>query len=154
MVELQQGVHVDYRLRAVLDAEWIERRAVDTDAGYAALARFAKRLVSRGRNIGETEVLALAETMPAIAVIDDGVAYKAAKKAKVRCTRTLALLCEAIHKDLLTVDFVSTITDDFLVAKYRLPFHPGQFARWAAENYVFAQEPGPLTNAGGTPPKP
>ena len=106
VVELQKGVYFDYRIRAVLDADWIERRAIDTDTEAAAFARFAKRLVAGDRNVGESEVLALAETMPATAVVDDSVAHKVAKRASVDCTRTLALLCDATRAGLLTVEYV------------------------------------------------
>ena len=69
--------------------------------------------------------------MPATAVIDDSVAYKAAQRAGVSCTRTLALLCEAVTGGLLTAALVSNIADDLIETKYRLPFGPGEFVSWA-----------------------
>ena len=47
---------------------------------------------------------------------------------------TLALLCDAIREGLLTLPLVSALADDLLTSQYRLPFQPGGFERWAAEN--------------------
>lgn len=132
--ELQKGAYNDYRIQAVLDADWIEQRTIDTDAEVEAFARFARRLVSGSRNIGECGVLALAETIPAQAVIDDNVAYKAAQNAGVECTRTLALLCAAIREGLLTIEYVNHLIDELISTNYRLPFGPGEFAQWATDN--------------------
>ena len=50
---------------------------------------------------------------------------------------TLALLCEAIGKGLLTVSLVSALADDLSASQYRLPFRAGGFERWAKENGLF-----------------
>ena len=138
VTELQRGAQEDHRLRAVLNADWIEQRELRTEPELRAFAGFASRLVSGQRNIGEAAVLALAETIPAQAVVDDNAAHKAAQRAGVSCTRTLALLCEAIGNDLLTIDLVSEIADDLITTEYRLPFKPGDFANWAIENGLVA----------------
>lgn len=137
--ELQRGAYNDYRVQAVLDADWIEQRTIDTSYETEAFARYARLLVSGVRNIGEAGVLALAETMPAQAVIDDSVAHKAAKTAGVDCTRTLALLWEAISEGLLTIAYVSRLTDELIATHYRLPFGPDEFARWATDNLYSPQ---------------
>lgn len=134
VTELQTGAHNDERLQAVLDADWIEWRELRTESERREFARFASRLVSGQRNVGEAAVLALAATIPALAVIDDNVAYNVGKRAGVSCTRTLALLCESIRNGLLTLDVVSTVVDDLIANEYRLPFGPGEFAEWAIAN--------------------
>ena len=139
VAELQAGIHNDRRLRAVLDADWIERRELHTESERRAFARFASRLVSGQRNVGEAAVLALAATIPAQAVIDDSVAHKVGTQAGVSCTRTLALLCESIRKDLLTLDVVGNVVDDLIATDYRLPFGPGEFAEWAIANDLLNQ---------------
>lgn len=135
--ELRRGTHHDYRIRAVLDAPWIEQRELTAEPELAAFARFARRLVVGERNIGEASVLAVAATLPAVAVIDDNVAFKIGKDSGVACTRTLRLLCDAVRRDLLTVDLVSDIADDLIATEYRLPFAAGEFARWADEQRLF-----------------
>lgn len=133
--ELRNGVSQYPHLRVVLDADWIESVALDTEEQLKAFAFYTERLVGPdGRNAGECGVLALAETIPSsIAVVDDRVAVNAAKVRHVKVRRTLGLLCEAIHKELLTVPLVSALADDLLANDYRLPFHPGGFARWAEQ---------------------
>lgn len=134
ILELEHGARTDSLIQAVLDADWIERRQLVTPAELEAFAKYSKRLVSGQRNVGEAAVLALAETLPAIAVIDDGAGRRAAHDHGVQLLPTLALLCEAIRDGLLTVALVSALADDLLASEYRLPFRPGGFKRWADEN--------------------
>lgn len=136
--ELQRGAALDSRLRAALDAPWIERRVLSSDEETRAFAQFAALLVKGDRNVGEAAVLALASTTGGVAVIDDGAGRKAAADHGVALRPTLALLCEAIRARQLTVEMVSALADDLLAGSYRLPFEPGGFARWAAENGEFA----------------
>ena len=71
--------------------------------------------------------------MRAVAVVDDGAARKAARDYGVDLRPTLALLCEAIRIELLTVKLVAALADDLLSTEYRLPFPPGGFEAWAIE---------------------
>lgn len=77
------------------------------------------------------DVVAAELAEDAIAVVDDSAARKAADTYKVQICPTLALLCEAIRTGLLTIGLVSALADDLLADEYRLPFAPGDFARWA-----------------------
>lgn len=104
--------------------------------------------MSNGRNEGETAVLAIAATMPAQAVVDDSVAYKAAQKAKVPCKRTLALLCQAIRDGLMTTESVSEVVDDLIVTNYRLPFGRGEFISWAVEQQLLTPTNSPDLDLG------
>jgi predicted nucleic acid-binding protein len=133
--ELRDGAARHPELRAVLDAGWIEVVALEGDEQLAAFVHYERRLVGPDRrNLGECGVLALAETMPgAEAVLDDRVAYRAGRERAVAVRRTLGLLCEAIREGLLTVPLVSALADDLLRDEYRLPFRPGGFAKWAAD---------------------
>lgn len=133
IAELEKGVDRDYRIQAVLDAEWIEHRALSTNAEFTAFARYATHLVSRGRNVGDAEVLAMAKTTPGVAVIDDGAARKLARRTSVTCIPTLRLLYDAICRGQLTIDLVGHMADALLATDYRLPFEPGGFKAWADE---------------------
>lgn len=62
--ELARGSQNDRRLRAVLDAQWIEQRELRTEAELREFARFASRLVSGQRNIGEAAVPATEYRLP------------------------------------------------------------------------------------------
>lgn len=136
--ELRQGVHANPFLQSVLDADWIEHRELDGENDLRQFAKFSERLVAGGRNVGEAAVLALASTMDALAVVDDAAARKAADRHGVRLKPTLALLCDAIHADLLTIELVSALADDLIATKYRLPFRPGGFEAWAREEGIFS----------------
>lgn len=128
--ELKSGVHKHPHLQSVLDAAWIEQR--ELTAEYQELATFAALLVGKdSRNIGEAGVLAYAKAHGLVAIIDDGPARKAAKAHCVRFQGTLALLCEGIRSELLSVALVSTVADHLIESEYRLPFGPGGFEKWA-----------------------
>ena len=58
-------------------------------------------------------------------------------KERVVFSRTLNLLCEAVHSKLLTLDFVSEIADELIGTEYRLPFGPGEFKTWTARQNLF-----------------
>ncbi len=131
--ELKEGARRDARLQEVLKADWIEHRELITDDEVTAFARFASFLVKGSRNRGEAAVLALAAEVDGVAVIDDGAARAVADAHGVAKRPTLALCCEAIHENLLTVKLVSSLADDLLASEYRLPFGPGGFERWATE---------------------
>jgi predicted nucleic acid-binding protein len=83
--ELRNGVVRHAYLHAVLEANWIEVVSLDKPEQLAAFAYYERRLVGEaGRNIGECGVLALAETTEnAIAVVDDRVAWQAARARNV-----------------------------------------------------------------------
>jgi predicted nucleic acid-binding protein len=132
--ELQNGARRDSRIQAALDASCIEHRELLDEQELESYRSFAELLVYRERNRGEAAVLALAATTNGIAVVDDGAGRRAAQQSGVRCKPTLSLLCDAIRQGLLTVPLVSALADDLLAGVYRLPFGPGGFEKWAAEN--------------------
>lgn len=137
--ELRRGAHLHRNIGAVLDADWIEQRRIQSDAEAEAFGKYAARLVSGDRNVGEAAVLALAETIRATAVVDDAVAYRLGKRSGVSCTRTLALLVDAARLGALTLDDVSDLADSLIATEYRLPFGPGDFAKWATGKNLFTQ---------------
>ena len=139
--ELQAAAAREPSIAAVLDTGWIKRHELGTDAELRSFASFAERLVSGERNLGEAAVLAVAATMPAQAVIDDSAAHKAAQRAGVSSIRTLALLCDAIRRGMLTTSLVSNIADDLIATEYRLPFEPGRFIPWAIAEGLLPDRP-------------
>ncbi|BAD55789.1 hypothetical protein [Nocardia farcinica] len=132
--ELRNLASNDDRIGAVLRAPWIEHRELRNPQELAAFAQFSARLVRRNRNRGEAGVLALARTLPGIAVVDDAAGRRAARDYSIEYCPTLRLLCEAIRTGLLTVPLVSALADDLLINEYRLPFAPGGFEKWAREH--------------------
>jgi len=139
--ELRRGAASDAQIQAVLDAPWLEHRELRTADEIHAFAEFASLLVVGHRNRGEAGVLALASTLGATAVIDDGAGRRAAQERGIRLRPTLALMCDAIRDGLLTVLLVSALADDLLATSYRLPFAPGEFEKWAIENGFVPPDP-------------
>src|SRR5205823_5191301 len=76
--ELRLGAAQDSRIRAALDAPWLQRRELLSDEEMTAFATFSARLVKGQRNRGEAAVLALAHVTHGVAVIDDAAGRKAA----------------------------------------------------------------------------
>lgn len=133
-VELRDQSRSDPQLRQVLEADWI---TVDRSTDLAYLQAFAEfeRLIAVGsRNRGECGVLALGKVRGHRLIIDDRVASNHARRAGLDSRGTLALLCDAIREQKLTVAMVSHLADDLLIGDYRLPFEQGHFAQWADEN--------------------
>ncbi len=75
-------------------------------------------------------MLALAATLPGIAVVDDGEARSAAQKSKVHLKPTLALLFDAIRADVISEKELGEIADELIASKYRLPFSAGEAIAW------------------------
>ena len=141
IAELESTSHRFAEVADAADARWVTHYELSSYDEIAAFAMFSELLVSGQKNRGEAEVLALAATLPAEAVIDDATAYEVGKREGVEGTRTLPLLCDAIHRGLLSLDEVSDIADDLIMTDYRLPFEPGQFAQWATgEGFLAAPQ--------------
>lgn len=132
--ELRRGVHKWPHLRLVLDAHWIDRAVLDSDAEIQANAHFSGLLVSGTRNLGEAAVLAYAKVHDAVAVVDDGAACRAADQAGVVKARTLKLLCDAVREGLLTKVLISEVADHLNETEYHLPFERGGLVEWAEEH--------------------
>ncbi|GAB2676588.1 hypothetical protein GCM10027271_41900 [Saccharopolyspora gloriosae] len=131
--ELRAGAEQRVHLKLVLDAVWLEHRALTGPDELSEFARFAEMLAAKGRNLGECGVLAYAKANGATAVIDDGPPRKLARAHQVACKGTLGFLCEALHDGLLSIDLISAVADHLLESEYRLPFSTGGFRRWAHE---------------------
>jgi predicted nucleic acid-binding protein len=129
--ELRAGTQGRAHLQLVLDTPWIEHRVLMSEDELNEFTRFAALLVAKGRNLGESGVLAYAKANGATAVVDDGPARKIARANNVSHQGTLGLLCEALRGKLLSIDLISTVVDHLLEGEYRLPFKAGGFRKWA-----------------------
>lgn len=131
--ELRQGQLSHPANATVINAEWIDVFSIEEAAARDIFTELARSLVSGTKNIGECAVLARAKATGAVAVVDDGAARKHAKRHNIKHKGTLSLLLEAIRADYLTLEACSDVVDHLLATGYRLPFKPGEFARWARE---------------------
>jgi predicted nucleic acid-binding protein len=92
--EVADGVDKYPHLRGVLDADWLHRREVSSPDEMNAFGKYTSRMLGEDqrKNLGECEVLALAEVHNGIAILDDAVARNAAQDYHVE-TRTTVALC-------------------------------------------------------------
>lgn len=134
--EISDGLNAHAHLRGVLDAEWLRVRGVTSVLELARLGKYTSRLLGKDQrtNLGECEVLALAETHGAVAVIDDGAARTLARENGVRVKTTISLLCDLVRADQLGLSLASTIADRLLQTQYRLPFSEGGFAAFVRQH--------------------
>lgn len=136
--ELLNGVRDHPHLRSVLDAtsDWIEVRSISRPAEMVVLARYASVLLGADgrKNLGECGVLALAEVIPGVAILDDRAGRRAGTASDVSVRGTVALILDAIKEHGLPREVAAVVADDLLATEYRLPFEPGLFLRWSVEN--------------------
>lgn len=136
--ELLDGVSRHPHLGLVLDAtsSWIRVSPIEDTTQLVAFSKYSALLVGSDgkRNLGECGVLALAEALPAVAIIDDAAGRKAAGRYSVSVRGTVALLLDAVRDHGLTRDAAAAVADDLLGTAYRLPFEQGRFIGWATEN--------------------
>jgi len=135
--ELLDGLSRHPHLNLVLDATstWITVKPVEGSEGIVAFSKYSSLLVGDDgrRNVGECGVLALAETLPATAIIDDGAGRTAATKHSVDHHGSVWLLLDAVRNHGLPRDTAAAVADDILATEYRYPFEAGRFISWAVE---------------------
>ena len=133
--EIDRGCDLYPVLADVKILPWMQVVSVDSLNELVAFSHYVRVLGSGDRNIGEASILAWAETSSGIAVVDDNAAVQAAKARKVTVRRSLGLLCNALHRSVLTIDQVRTLIDDLTVfGGARLPCDGVGFERWAENN--------------------
>lgn len=136
--EVMRGADRHHHLSLVLDAtqSWITVRPIVESEGLIAFAKYHALLVGADgvTNVGECGVLALSETLPGTAIIDDGAARRAGTAHGVDLRGTVALLLDAVRSHGLSRDAAGAVADDILASDYRYPFEAGRFIGWAIEN--------------------
>ncbi|MBU5423445.1 nucleotide-binding protein [Cellulomonas hominis] len=134
--EVAEGVEAYPHLRGVIEADWLTRRDVDSPAELEAFAKYASRLLGDDQhtNLGECGALALGDANGGIVVIDDGAARQVAAEYRVEVKTTVALLCDLVREGHLGLELASTVADDLLRTKFRLPFEEGGFRMFVIQN--------------------
>ncbi|MFF1529225.1 nucleotide-binding protein [Cellulomonas sp. NPDC058312] len=134
--EVTEGVLRHAHLRSVLEADWLLHRTATSAVELAAFGRYAERMLGDDQrtNLGECEVLALAEAHRGVAVVDDGVARTAADERHVTVVTSVGMLCELVRSGHVSLALASSIADSLLRTEYRLPFDEGGFRQFVMEN--------------------
>jgi predicted nucleic acid-binding protein len=133
--ELDRGC-ADYpSLANVRSLPWLEVVHPRSPVELGIANEYIRVLGSNERNIGEASILAWAEVTSNMVVMDDDDAVRAARKRKVVVLRTLTLLCNGLHRRLLTVEHACTLVDELVTTGgARFPCDGASFVQWAERN--------------------
>ena len=122
--ELANGVTAQPLLQTALNARWLGT-APTMDGNLEYLAMFAKcqsALGAGARNIGESTVLAYAQIVGGLAVIDEEAAVNLAKRTSIAVTRTLSKIFASIRAGNLSEAAAQTLVDELVnVGGARMP---------------------------------
>lgn len=135
--ELNSGVDENTHLRQVLDAPWLKRAVVDSEA-LPAYGYYYRHLVDAPpKNVGECGVLAFAEQMSFVAVVDDGAARKHAALRGVQVKTTISILVDLLNQKQLSFAAAESVAENLLRTEYRLPFESGGFKQFLSEGGLY-----------------
>lgn len=130
--EIDRGYQLYPFLSDVRKLDWLHTVVVDSPHELVVFNHYVRILGSSDRNIGGASLLAWAEVHAAVAVMDDNAAVQAAKARRVLVRRSLGLLCNAIHRDVLAIDVVRSLIDDLkALGGATLPCDGAGFEHWA-----------------------
>lgn len=135
--ELDRGRAEHAALADVRALPWLEVVRTGSPAELAVFDEYIRILGSVDRNIGEASLLAWAEATSGAAVVmdDDDAVTAARRRKKVVVLRTLTLVCNGLHRRLLTIDAARALVDDLVTAGgARLPCDGSTFVQWAERN--------------------
>ncbi len=128
--ELADGLYQHPRLSAVINVPWLRVVSGDQPHELDLFAEYARRLGTRGRNLGEVATLAWAEAHKATAVLDDRAARKLAKERKVALRGSVGLVRHGVSGGLVTVTEGRRILEDLRAAGAWLP-PEHEYDEWA-----------------------
>ncbi|HVV86535.1 MAG TPA: hypothetical protein VHE35_25935 [Kofleriaceae bacterium] len=130
--ELAGGSSLHPVLANVAQQPWIHAVSVDSLAELVVFNEYVRILGSSSRNIGEASVLAHAEIRSAVAFVDDQAAVRAGKERRVNVRRSLGVVTEGIHRQILAHEEASALVDDLVrLGGARLPCDGASFLAWA-----------------------
>ncbi|MFC4125375.1 hypothetical protein [Nocardia rhizosphaerae] len=132
--ELREGLAHHPEIAAALEADWVEVDQLDTVEALMTFERWASRIGSGTRDIGEASVFAAAQLNSAIAITDDGAATKVARKHGLEVHGTLWLLARSCRLGKMGTGEVSTLIEMLADSGMRLPCTGPEFAGWARKH--------------------
>ncbi|GGT37129.1 hypothetical protein ACFFV7_28020 [Nonomuraea spiralis] len=119
--EIRAGVEAYPLLHAVLDADWLGLARLDSLDEIRCFAKWAQRIGSSGRNLGEASVFSAAELSRGIAVTDDREAVAVGRAHGLEVHGTVWLLARASQDGKLNEVAAGNIVDALIATGMRLP---------------------------------
>jgi predicted nucleic acid-binding protein len=132
--EIRVGISEYPEIAQVLDVEWLQVVALDTLDRIRKFAIWTSRVGAGERNLGEASVLAVAEEMNAVALIDDRSASLVGRNYGVNVHGTVWLLAQAQQNGKLTEISASNLIDALMAVGMRLPCTGAEYPAFAAAN--------------------
>jgi len=132
--EVRQGVAAYPALNDVLTADWFKVAQLDTLDEIRCFTRWAKRLGSEDRDLGEASVFAAAELRSATAITDDPAAVRVARKYSLDVHGTIWLLASACRDGKLAEPAAENLIDALRTTGLRLPCTGAEFPGYARQH--------------------
>ncbi|GAA4672539.1 DUF3368 domain-containing protein [Phytohabitans rumicis] len=132
--EIRDGSSVYPELTQILSVEWLRIVSLDTLDRLRLFAIWSGRVGAGTRNLGEASVLAVAEELGGVALIDERDATRVGRKHGIDVHGTIWLLARACHNGKLTEVGASNLVDALAATGMRLPCTGTEFPRYASDN--------------------
>jgi predicted nucleic acid-binding protein len=132
--EIRDGGTAYPELTRVLDVEWLRVVALDTLDRLRRFTLWTSRVGAGSRDLGEASVLAVAEELGAVALIDERDATRIGRAHGVNVHGTIWLLAGACRDGKLTEVGASNLVDTLAATGMRLPCTGADFPRYARAN--------------------
>jgi predicted nucleic acid-binding protein len=129
--EIREGAASYPLLTQILQLEWLRVVNLDGLDRLQSFVLWSSRVGAGQRNLGEAGVLAIAEEMGAVAVIDDRDATRVGRRYGVEVHGTLWLLAVACRDGKLTETAASNLVDSLVTSGMRLPCRGTDFGAYA-----------------------
>ena len=129
--ELAAGTSDHLRLADVGTQAWLEAVTLSELAEIELFAAYSRIFGAGPRDLGEAATLAWAEAHGATAMLDDQTAVNAARAHGVTARRTLALVADAVRREILDEAAAAALVDELIGGGARFPCAGTDFIAWA-----------------------
>lgn len=129
--EIRAGIGIHAILARVLDVEWLQIVPLDTLDRIRRFTLWTSRTGAGVRDLGEASVLAIAEEVQGIAILDDRDATRVGRAYGVEVHGTVWLLGRSCGAGKLTEVAASNLIDALTATGMRLPCTGAEFPRFA-----------------------
>ncbi|MFF0867827.1 DUF3368 domain-containing protein [Nonomuraea sp. NPDC003560] len=132
--EIRAGMEEHPLLRTVLDADWLGLARLDSLEELRCFMKWAQRIGSAERNLGEASVFSAAELARGIAVTDDREAVTVGRAHGLDVHGTLWLLARATQDGKLNEVAAGNLVDALIATGMRLPCSGSTFGSYIRRN--------------------
>jgi predicted nucleic acid-binding protein len=130
--ELVAGIAEHPALAKAIDLDWVEIVELEDVREIVAFARYKAEFGGGPeRNNGEAAVLAWASINDAIAIVDERVATRAARRDGIEVHGTLWLIANGVREGMLKREAAERMVDDLASTEMKLPVDGAGFFVWA-----------------------